>query len=106
MEHTGQITPYPLSLTDDELSSTTSHATEFADLNELSSALLGNYPPASQHDATRDVLRAALEYLPMKGKMTIMREIVALGENWEGTRQLAHFFIDAVLKPSMVTPSP
>lgn len=105
MAHPNTISPHPSPsiISEDELSTPASDATEFANLFAEAKHLLGRYPPAGPNDHTRDVLRAALEYLPMDGRLNLMREMVRFGEDWANLRRLGLFFIDAVLKPSMLS---
>ncbi|MBE3042219.1 hypothetical protein IMZ48_06500 [Candidatus Bathyarchaeota archaeon] len=77
-----------------------SNAAELTNLRERATALLRSCPQAPD-EATQGVLLAAVKHLPLDGRVTLMREIVLLGEDWDALRQLGRFIIDAVLKPSM-----
>lgn len=93
MAFAGTISPHPSPsiLSEAELSSATSDASEFAELFERSSALLRGYEAAGGDGVIHRVLKAALEHLPMGGKTTLMREIIALGENWPELQNLGQF---------------
>lgn len=105
MASTTNISPHPSPsiLSDTELSSPPSNASEFANLFADAKQFLTQYPSIGSNDPTRPILRAAIEHLPMDGRVVLMREIVWFGQDLGKLKELASFFSDAVLKPSMLT---
>lgn len=74
---------------------------DFESLQAQSEANLQEYRLAHGRDTHHDILEAALEHLPSDGRTNLMRDIVEAGGDPNRSRQLAAFFIDGVLKPSM-----
>lgn len=82
------------------LSSPISNATDFADLYNQSTVILDAYRASRGDDIPHAVLKGAIEHLPMEGRLTMMRDIVENGEQFENLEELGQNFIDSVLKPS------
>lgn len=94
------LSPHPRpSILDGEPPSST-NAAEISSLSEGAAGLISRYPAVAADDHIQRVLRAALQYLPMEGRLTMMREVTLLGEDWDKLRVLRQFFTNAVLKPS------
>lgn len=93
-------------LSDSGFSNAAPNGAEFADLHEQSSVLLRMYGTARGDDIGHAVLSAAIEHLPMEGKLTLMRDIIHNGEDLDKLEELGQFFLDSVLKPSTVSSFP
>jgi len=88
----------------DDFSSTVPDMGAYVDAQAESKTVLDAYRAASDEgeDDTPAFFNTVLESLPKEGQLTMMKELVLFKKNFESIRQLRHFFMDAVLKASML----
>jgi hypothetical protein len=70
---------------------------------EVITGKLNDYEPVSDDDSTAKVLQAFVDELSGEDRSTLLGEIYHFAADPPKLRQLRHFLVDAILKPSTST---